>query len=359
MTQQYQCTLPFAGITRIHLDTKKITPCCHIQVEPFTGDTLTARHIQLREDMINNKKSPLCKKCWDIEDNNGLSPRIADSEGELDWTVLDIYQPVEKVEIKFTNKCQMMCVYCSPAYSSMWQDQQENFIIPIQPYIPDRLAVDNALDVLNMKTIIVTGGEPMMEPVAIDFLMNLDFDETRKLMMVTNLSYGQKVFESLIAIINKHPNMHILCSLDAAGENLSRKYLNWSLWDKNYKLLVENLQTRLEFKESPRIKVLITVNLLNYDRLEELIIYLTDYREKGYINTDFAINYVGMDQKFSLKSGIIDRTKVVHLTDKVARYLTKIELESIIHFNNIIETIQIDEQLAAETSAFLKRYDEI
>jgi len=363
MTQDNRCTIPFTGVPQLHLYNNTISPCCKVvssSLEKGMG-ALTPQFIELRRAIINNERSPLCSACWKIDDLNGLSFRKKYShhlQNPLDWDNLDINAQPTGIEIAFSNKCQLMCVYCSPTVSSMWEGEQERFIKFIRPAdkVKEKLDINEILDINLLKIVQVTGGEPMLEDKCIEFLLNLPPDNKRQMSLVTNLSYGKAVFEKLESIIDRHKNIYILCSLDAVGENVTRKYLNWDLWDKNFRQLVNVLQERRKLYPNLVIMVKHTLNIMNYMNATDIIEYVLSFRKQGLYGVTFDINPIAYNQMTSMSSGKIDREAKIVLNTEDVRLLNPRELSLITQHNVYLDNVELDPDLEKRTNEFLKEY---
>ncbi len=279
-----RCTIPFTGVPQLHLYNNTISPCCKIQSSPLEKGrgALTEKFIEIRQAIIKNERSPLCNACWKIDDLGGSSFRKKYSHhylNPLDWDNLDINSQPTGVEIAFSNKCQLMCVYCSPTVSSMWEGEQKRFIkfVRIADKPKEEFDIHEIIDVDSLKVVQVTGGEPMLEDKCIEFLLKLPVDNTRQMSVVTNLSYGKAVFGILESILDRHKNMFVLCSLDAVGENITRKHLNWELWDKNFRQLAINLQERRKLFPQQAIMIKLTMNIMNYMNATDIIQYALSF----------------------------------------------------------------------------------
>jgi hypothetical protein len=82
--------------------------------------------------MLQNEKPSECQYCWNMEAENKLSDRHYRS-GEP-WAAVDFEQIRNStgeendvipsyVEVNFNNVCNLMCSYCSPQFSSSWQQE--------------------------------------------------------------------------------------------------------------------------------------------------------------------------------------------------------------------------------------------
>jgi uncharacterized radical SAM superfamily Fe-S cluster-containing enzyme len=363
MTQDNRCTIPFTGLPQIHLYDNSVSPCCKVRsspIDPVTG-VLNKKFIELRRDIKDNKRNAQCTSCWKIDDDGGPSYRRRHSHHDsrpLDWKNLDVYQPVRNAEIAFSNKCQLMCVYCYPTVSSMWEDQQSRFTkfkgIAVRPAEARR--IHDILDVNLLKNVQVTGGEPMLDQDCIDFMMALPFDSNRYISIITNLSYGSAVLGILNGIVDKHPNIVLMCSLDAIGENPTRKYLNWNLWDRNFKIIVSGLQERRKQYPNTNIIIKFTMNIMNYMNVRDIMEYVLKLRQEGFKGITFDINPISETDVTSMKSGIVDQMARIEINDRLQKLLDQKELNTIEQFNSFLQNVTFDPVLAERTEEYLKEY---
>jgi len=364
-----RCTVPFTEPFTVRLQDRHVTACCKLPEHYFdvSSKLLTPKIIELRKSILNNERHPDCASCWKKDDENGLSYRRHASRhirfpldwNEDTWKTLDPYQSVKSIQIAFSNKCQMMCVYCHPRISSMWEDSAEKFSI----YENRRIAIhhlpevdlNKILDTEELMYIGITGGEPMLELPAIKFLEELEPNNNRRMAITTNLSYGNVVFNKLLGIIDRHKHIDVMSSIDSIEKTPSRKYLNWDLWKKNFEILVEGFPERHKLFPDIRIGVIITVNILTYKDIQSVIEYILSFRRKG-INPVFIINPVDDDNIVSLRSGRLDPNFSIQLSDEDAKYLTKPEKIRIDAFNKFIKGCTVDEELEKCSQKFLNEY---
>jgi uncharacterized radical SAM superfamily Fe-S cluster-containing enzyme len=360
-----RCTLPFDGHIQVFLQKGTVAGCCKIKHQSFDNDRglVTDNIVELRRDIINNKRNSQCQECWRIDDIGGPSLRARASthfRQSINWDLLDPLQQPNKIEISFSNKCQMMCAYCSPQVSSMWQDNIKDFTqfkIPATSF-DSHYKLNDLVDVDSLQSIQITGGEPMLSDECINFLMNLKFVSTRQITIITNLSYGQATLEKLLSIINRHPNLIVYASIDAIGTNISRKYFNWDLWNSNFCVLADNLQERK--KQFPGVYLMTksTLGLLNYRDLQKIIEYVLSFRIKNYQGITFDINPLEEHELTSLQSGEIDKTVKIELSSDITTLLSEREKILINKTNDMIKNSNINVELAQRTKQFLTKYIE-
>ena len=125
----------------LHLPTGLNNSCYHPPLHKIPVENLAANPGSLhntphkkaqRVMMLRNEKPEECQYCWNMEAENKLSDRHYRS-GEP-WAAVD-FEKIQNstgeendvipsyVEVNFNNVCNLMCSYCSPQFSSSWQQE--------------------------------------------------------------------------------------------------------------------------------------------------------------------------------------------------------------------------------------------
>ena len=126
----------------LHLPTGLNNSCYHpplhsINVEDIQRNPSALHNTQHKKEqrklMLNGVRPTECSYCWTMEDNGKLSDRHYRS-GEP-WAAKDFAKIVGSnwddditpsyVEVNFNNTCNLKCSYCSPQFSSSWQQEAE------------------------------------------------------------------------------------------------------------------------------------------------------------------------------------------------------------------------------------------
>jgi organic radical activating enzyme len=128
----------------LHLPTGLNNSCYHPPLHAIDADALknnpgalhnTEHKKQQRKIMLKQERPTECSYCWTMEDNGKLSDRHYRS-GEP-WAAKDFESIMTStgdedvipsyVEVNFNHACNLKCSYCSPQFSSSWQQEVDNF----------------------------------------------------------------------------------------------------------------------------------------------------------------------------------------------------------------------------------------
>ena len=127
----------------LHLTTGMNNSCYHPPLHAINPDEIkidvSALHNseykkQQRRMMLAGEKPSECQYCWNMENLDKLSDRHYRS-GEP-WAAVDLEKIKNStgdeddiipsyVEVNFNHACNLKCSYCSPQFSSSWQDEME------------------------------------------------------------------------------------------------------------------------------------------------------------------------------------------------------------------------------------------
>tara|TARA_R110000803_G_scaffold208369_1_gene276982 strand:+ start:6729 stop:7958 length:1230 start_codon:yes stop_codon:yes gene_type:complete len=232
-----------------------------------------------REKMLKGERPGNgCEYCFKIEDAGGVSERT----GFINKT--DQMPPeIEKVEIGspyptsvtprilevyFNNLCNQKCVYCSPYFSSLIQQEVDKFGPLSDEYHLDGFEEKPGYEdrkekfwqwmekhSQNLYQFHILGGEPMYIP---EFEETLEFFKTKKhpnmnFKIFSNLKYPTKKFIKKIALIQELidsgylKSFQVVCSIDNWGPQaeFARHGMKLKQWEANFNHLLLKTDTIL------------------------------------------------------------------------------------------------------------------
>jgi organic radical activating enzyme len=259
----------------LHLPTGLTNSCYHPPLHSIPVEGLADNPGQLHNTphkkaqrvlMLKNERPAECQYCWNMEDLGEMSDRHYRS-GEP-WAAVDLEKIRNStgdedaiipsyVEVNFNHACNLKCSYCSPQFSSSWQDEverhgaypthrphnaPEHFSGNRRP-IPAR--ADNPyVDAFwawwptlypQLKHFRMTGGEPLMDRNTyrvFDYVLDLPKPDLH-LNVTSNFSVEDALFEKYLGYVKQLCNTNIehfmqYVSLDT-GNFLQAEYIRHGL----------------------------------------------------------------------------------------------------------------------------------
>jgi len=272
------CQLKWSWST-IFLTTGTTASCHRVQHYPITEDFNfhnTPEKIKARELMLEGKwPGKGCEYCRDIESAGGQSDRITNLDmwefagpAELEADPTATYVTPRILEIYFSNTCNLKCTYCSPYFSSLWDDENKKFggtrFSGSQEFVNlgTRFSGSSRLEINKQKCfnwlkdnieklyqLNILGGEPLYQE-EFDQLLDVLEDTPApnlKLTFFSNLAVAENKLVSKIdrieQLINKKhvKKLEITASLDCWGpeQEFARFPLNLKRWEKNFEYLLD------------------------------------------------------------------------------------------------------------------------
>jgi len=199
--------------------------CCRAHHQDLTQTSLP-KLIQFweqeKQDLEKGKEILGCEHCWQDE-----------HRGIVSFREMHQGKNHNSLELYLSNTCNHMCSYCSPKYSSKWQNiiqtqgmfqrisstNQRNLAIPTLIPTQDRLIEirdyiqQQPDDSVSLKLL---GGEPLMQMGNLDLLLLMDSPKIHKISIVTNLNPPNNRF--LRRLLDHAHKLHIHISLDATPD---------------------------------------------------------------------------------------------------------------------------------------------
>ncbi|CAB5214281.1 Radical_SAM domain containing protein [uncultured Caudovirales phage] len=307
----------------LHLPTGLNNSCYHPPLHSIDADVLkdnpgalhnTAYKKQQRVIMLKDEKPSECSYCWNIEAHGQLSDRhyrsgepwaasdydsIKNSTGEED--VVPSY-----VEVNFNHACNLKCSYCSPQFSSSWQQEVDrwggyptstihndpghftgrNRPIPTREDNPYVDAFWEWWPTLypHLKHFRMTGGEPLMDRntyKVFDYVLALPNPELH-LNVTSNFSVEEALFEKYLGYVKRLCNTQIehfmqYVSLDS-GNIKHAEYIRHGLNMNRLHEYVNRFLTEIPYRNS--LTFIITMNNLSVLGIQQQLDWILSLRKK-------------------------------------------------------------------------------
>ena len=383
-------TSPTLCLAKFHESTiwlyeSKIASCHHTPFLLTGNDTLTFYNPegrrQQQDSMLNGNKPTECNYCWKLEAENVVSDRekksLAFKKSLTPDQYLDRNYPFKPkaLELAFQNTCNLACSYCSPSFSTEWENDirlrgnYENITtdkkLHYQRGIDHRTPVNMVLfwewfnDIATeLESIRITGGEPLLhEDTFTTFAKMIEVNPNVECVVHTNLCQKPLIVQRFIDNINKLNNVRINISNESAGEvaEFIRDGMVYSEWLRN---LYELAKTKATLSVSTTIT---PVSLLALDQLYLDIIELRKHTGKAI---DISINFATYPEFQSLAALTYDErayylNKFTKFFEQVNDSLLDMERQSVPRFLTMLDpklTHENHTEYRKDSDSFFKQY---
>lgn len=246
-TNPAMCVIPWTGfIMEPNGDIKNCIAARdvigNIGNEPIESILSGNKNLQIKEAMQEGRCLSTCATCH-TQENGSLQSNIISSRiyyrRELKSVPLELYDRKENfslhhVDLRWSNACNLACVYCGPANSSRWAAE-----LNIGPKM-DQAAKDRTKQYVfahahQLKNVYLAGGEPLLMTENKEFLeLLLAVNPQVQLRINTNLSVlDTKIFD----LICQFPNVHWIVSVENTEAQFEyiRYGADWSVFSENLK----------------------------------------------------------------------------------------------------------------------------
>jgi sulfatase maturation enzyme AslB (radical SAM superfamily) len=290
------CPAPWNGIF-YHIDSASV--CCvnktRIKVSP--KEFRNSKHVkQLQDDFLLGHKPPSCVSCWQAEATGVQSIRQHFIKNSI-----AVDNNYNHMELRASNLCNFKCIMCKKEDSSEIAKEVRS--------INDTNWAEVLEIAKNLKTLILTGGEPMLIKRYYELLDYLD--KNVRLIIFTNCSvYNPKFIEKMLSL----NNVKLKLSLDGVEETaeFQRKNTVWSTVKNN----------AIAFSKLPMdVEVHITItkhNIIDIERLVDFILELHNFNNKLTANAHCV--FYPEDLHFSR----IDQSQLKNVINQINSSLIKL-----------------------------------
>ena len=274
----------------------------------------TGHKKQQRIMMLKGGKPSECSYCWNIEKHDQLSDRhyrsgepwAADSYDVIKNSTGDEDVVPSYVEVNFNHACNLKCSYCSPQFSSSWQQEVDrwggyptstthndpvhftgrNRPIPARDDNPYVDAFWQWWPTLypRLKHFRMTGGEPLMDKNTyrvFDYVLALPNPDLH-LNVTSNFSVEGPLFEKYLGYVKQLCNTNIehfmqYVSIDS-GESQQAEYIRHGLNTGRLTGYVHRYLKEVPYRNS--LTFIITMNNLSVSGIQSLLSYILNLREQ-------------------------------------------------------------------------------
>jgi len=273
----------------------------HVDLDPEKNlDYYMDMWQQERQQLKQGQEILSCETCWQKE-NKGLSSyRVATDAAD-------------SIEIFTSNLCNQMCSYCSPKFSSTWEDsiraqgefknisatsKKNQTIIDIssghQAHWFDEISQHISQQPDNSIVIKLLGGEPLMQMNSLRHLLEINNQQVKKLIIQTNLNPPNQRF--LVWVLENFPTEKLVfdISIDTSPKynHVPRAGFQHDLFAANLELLQKH---KVQCGFSSVISVLSIFDIAEFCKFLDQTNYSTTFLQ---INNPDCLDPIYLPQKF-------------------------------------------------------------
>ena len=171
---EYFCVLPFYGY---EFTLSGSTHCCLLP----NGYDIE----EIRQDILDKKRSKWCTACWKLEDAGLISDRLLKNSAMdffidkdirfIEQDVRDGKYSLQLVKVSSSNLCNAACVTCNPGSSSLWASLERQAGISDVRYKSVSQNVVDSIEYSKLVSLNLLAGEPMYEILTFVMLQYLIF----------------------------------------------------------------------------------------------------------------------------------------------------------------------------------------
>ena len=265
--------------------------------EVFNGKDMR----EMRLNMLSNKTSRQCGKCYDQEKSGFFSLRLSSNKhfghniGMIDNTQADGTADfvIKYWDIRFSNLCNFACRSCGTWFSSNWYEDHKK--LTGKP--PDHAKImrvgrtaDDIWDQMltqfdHVEQFYFAGGEPLIMEEHYKILKELDRRKMYHVRLIYNTNFSKLTFKDMdvLELWNKFDSVSVGASLDAMGPRAEfmRKGTVWSDIEANRRRMQE-VCPQVDFYISATVGLINALHVVDFHRT---------WSEQGYIKPqDFNFN---------------------------------------------------------------------
>jgi MoaA/NifB/PqqE/SkfB family radical SAM enzyme len=311
-------------------------------------EQITEKNSEIRKQMLDGDFPKSCEGCYlhekhRIKDFGSISSRLYYAKEVTPHISKDLLEDpknfeLRHVDVRWSNKCNYACVYCSPLYSSKWETELG--------MKPKKNSSDNLKEYLyanikRLKNVYLAGGEPMLMKQNKEFLeLLLKHNPEVHIRVNTNLS---KTKTGVFDLLCQFKNVHWTISVDSIEDEF--EYIRFNgVW----KDFLDNLKIIRNIKDH-KISFNMLYFVLNYKSIFKTIELL---QSMGFHNNSFVLGPLYTPESLNilnLPNQILDTCKALfkEQIDKKPGFLLQNSYENVLSYltetefhANIESTIQ-------------------
>ena len=240
---------------------------------------------KMRLNMLDDKPSRQCTKCYDQEKSGFFSLRLSSNKhfghniGMVDNTNGDGSADfvIKYWDIRFSNLCNMACRSCGTWFSSNWYEEHKKLTGEFPPHAKIMKVGRSSNDMWEQmlesfdyaEQFYFAGGEPLIMEEHYRILKELDKRKMYHVRLIYNTNFSKLKFKDLdvLELWNKFDSVSVGASLDAEGKRgeFMRKGTIWKDAVANRKKMLE-ICPQVDFYISSTVGLINALHIVDFHR---------------------------------------------------------------------------------------------
>lgn len=325
---------------------------------------------KIRSDLYSGKRNSNCVDCYTAEDQGGMSYRqVLKKDYEVNNASSTVVKAPKVIELKFSNLCNLKCVFCASVCSSLWEHEVglPEHIITNQKvsseYMRESIFSWLKENIQHVDSIMYLGGEPAIQPEfyeIVDLLVDNgpDIIGQKELTFSTNTyypkAYREKFETAIQKVLDAGHTVFPRISLDGIGEKQSyqRTNLRWDHFEKNMLSFLKKFNTK-----TPGIKKIranIALNIVNLIYCAEIVQYLDSV---GFSEIEPHYNYIVKPEMFYMRNWGSKLNDAITIIEKQDFGKHSVYKDHIIKMAKSFTNLEPDLDHIRNTKNWLDQYD--
>ena len=260
--RDYYCSMKFKFL-KIDLESATTYNCHAAKPHPVDFEWLkqnpnnlfnTDINVAERHMMLENKRNSSCEQnCWVAEDFGVQSPR--QYQFGIERTHTEVNTVPEIIDMTIGADCNLTCSYCCKEYSTAWRrdivtngdyaiatdsdryqaNDKDRVLLKIsQPELKhnsryQQLMKEVELSDPELKKLIITGGEPLLDNFLISSIKNLKMSDQCVIEVYTGLGVSNSRFFKIVQQLKQVTNLTMIISAETVNKHaeFNRYGIHW------------------------------------------------------------------------------------------------------------------------------------
>jgi sulfatase maturation enzyme AslB (radical SAM superfamily) len=230
--------------------------------------------------MLTNLKPAECQVCYSAESRGVHSKR---QQENLKWPATSDLR-VRYLDLRFNSNCNLKCVTCSAAESSLWKQDNKKYFLKAKNHSLKKHFEKNLISnydnnfelffkefekvIADLHEIYFAGGEPLLQKehfLCLEMLIKSGLSQNIRLVYNTNITL---IDDELLKTWSRFKSVQVNASIDAVGGK--NDYIRYP---SSWRLISGKLNLLDHSEENISVRITMTISALNILSIPEVVIW--------------------------------------------------------------------------------------